>query len=172
MKIQIIISFVLFTLTFPHTNARSQQEDQTLIETTCNHTTKYQLCLDTIRADPKSAGADLAGLGLIVIEAIKKKSKLALSATKRLLRRHPELAKPLQECADVYKAVIKADYPVAVQAIRGNPKFAENGIADVAVEAEYCEGAFKGVAKSPLTAENDAVKNLAVVARAIIRNLL
>ncbi|KAL6503326.1 hypothetical protein OROGR_025249 [Orobanche gracilis] len=167
MKNQIIISFVLLTLTFPHTNAI-----KTLIETTCKHTTKYQLCVDTIRADPKSAGADVAGLGLIVVEAVKAKSKVALYAAKKLLRSRPELAKPLQECIDVYKAVIEADYPEAVQSIRGNPKFAENGMADVAVEADDCEGAFEGMGKSPLTAVNSAVRDLAVVARAIIRNLL
>ncbi|KAL6535670.1 hypothetical protein OROMI_027044 [Orobanche minor] len=172
MKTQIIISFVLFTLTFPRTNARSQLKDQTLIETTCRHTTNYQLCVDTIRADPKSAGEDVAGLGLIVIEAVKAKSKAALSAAKRLLRSRPELAEPLQECASMYRAVIEADYPEAKESIRGNPKFAENGMADAAVEANNCEWAFEGVAKSPLTAVNGAVRDLAVVARAIIRNLL
>ncbi|GFP97225.1 cell wall / vacuolar inhibitor of fructosidase 1 [Phtheirospermum japonicum] len=172
MKTSIIISFVLFALTIIHTNAKSQQNDQNLIETTCKHTPNYPLCIKTIRAEPTSAGADVAGLGFILVEAVKAKSKVALSAARRLSRTQPKLAKPLKECADVYKAVIEADVPEAEQSVRGNPKFAENGMADAAVEADVCEAAFKGVAKSPLTAANNAVRDLAVVARAIIRNLL
>ncbi|KAL3641876.1 hypothetical protein CASFOL_012691 [Castilleja foliolosa] len=172
MKTSIIISFLLLALTIFHTNAKSQQNDQTLIETTCKRTPNYPLCIKTIRAEPTSSNADVAGLGLILVQAVKTKSKMALSSARRLGKTQPKMAKPLKECADVYKAVIEADVPMAEQSIRGNPKFAENGMADAAVEADVCEAAFRGVAKSPLTAENNAVRDVAVVARAIIRNLL
>ncbi|KAK6146246.1 hypothetical protein DH2020_020115 [Rehmannia glutinosa] len=143
----------------------SVEKDENLIETTCKNTPHYQLCINTLRADKGSSGADVAGLGLIMVEAVKAKSKEALSAIKKLQKSQPKLATPLQQCRDMYKAVVSGDVPEAEQSIRGNPKFAENGMADAAVEADDCEAAFQGVAKSPLTAVNTAARELAEVAR-------
>ncbi|KAL7080832.1 hypothetical protein ACP275_14G002800 [Erythranthe tilingii] len=146
--------FLVITLSSVHAMAKSQQKDQNLIESTCKNTPIYQLCIATLRADPGSAAADVAGLALIMIEAVEAKSKEALSA----------------QCKEEYKAVLEGDVPVAKSAVRGNPKFAEGGMADAKVEADDCEDALGG--KSPLTKVNGDVADLAVVARAIIRNLL
>lgn len=157
-----------------HGDAISQQKDQNLIETTCKNTPNYHLCMTTLRANRGSASADVAGLGLIMVGAVKAKSKEALSAINKLSKSgQPKLSQALHQCKEVYNAVLEGDVPEAEQAVRGNPKFAENGMADAAVEADTCEGAFEGVvAKSPLSGVNTAVRDLAVVARAIIRNLL
>ena len=71
-------------------------------------------------------------------------------------------------------AVVKADVPSAIQALDGGqPKFAEDGMADTVVEAEACERSFSGRGqKSPLTQMNKDIENVANVARAIIRMLL
>ncbi|KAL7080831.1 hypothetical protein ACP275_14G002700 [Erythranthe tilingii] len=170
MKIPISIILVLITIAV-HSCAISQEiKDQNLIATTCKNTPNYRLCINTLQADRGSAAADVAGLGLIMVAAVKEKSREALSAVNKLLVKSRTNPKALQQCRDAYKAVLEGDVPEAEQSLRGNPKFAENGMADVAVEADSCEAAFGG--KSPLTVVNKAVRDLAVVARAIIRNLL
>ncbi|KAI3459199.1 hypothetical protein Pfo_015862 [Paulownia fortunei] len=170
---KIPISVILLIFMNLHANAISEQKDQKLMETTCKNTPNYQLCITTLRASRGSATADVAGLGLIMVGAVKAKTKQALSAINKLSKSgNPKLSQALQQCTDAYNAVLKADVPEAVEALtKGDPKFAENGMADAAVEADSCEGGFEG-AKSPLSGVNKAVRDLAVVARAIIRNLL
>ncbi|EYU45481.1 hypothetical protein MIMGU_mgv1a021463mg, partial [Erythranthe guttata] len=130
-------------------------KDQNLIATTCKNTPNYRLCINTLQADRGSAAADVAGLGLIMVAAVKEKSKEALSTVNKLLvKSGSNPKKALQQCRDAYKAVLEGDVPEAEQSLRGNPKFAENGMADVAVEADSCEAAFGG--KSPLTVVNKA----------------
>ncbi|GFQ04444.1 cell wall / vacuolar inhibitor of fructosidase 1 [Phtheirospermum japonicum] len=149
-------------------------KDQTLIETTCKNTPNYQLCISTIHASPSSAGADVAGLGLIVVDAVRAKTEAATSAIDKLKQLHPDMTRALEKCRDTYDAVLKADVPEAVAALKkGIPKFAESGMADVAWEAEICEGGFKEVgAESPLRGVNKDLHDLAEVAVGIIRNLL
>ncbi|KAL7123735.1 hypothetical protein ABFS83_14G002700 [Erythranthe nasuta] len=169
--ISISVFLVLITLiSSVHTMAKSQEKDENLIETTCKNTPIYQLCIATLRADPGSNAADVAGLALIMIGAVEAKSKEALSAVKNLLKSGSGNTEALKQCKDKYKAVLEGDVPVAKSAVRGNPKFAEGGMADAKVEADDCEDGFGG--KSPLTKVNGDVRDLAVVARAIIRNLL
>ncbi|GER38313.1 invertase inhibitor [Striga asiatica] len=178
MKTPIIILYLaLLSPAIVPATAKPPQNNQSLIESICKRTPNYRLCLTTIRADHTSAGSDVAGLGLILIRAVKSETNKALSAAARLVKTHPHLKAPLGKCADVYRAVIEADVPVAEQSIRGNPKFAENGMADVAVEADACERALgrataAAAPETPMTAANRAVRDLAVVARAVIRNLL
>lgn len=146
-----------------------------LIETTCKSTPNYRLCATTLKANPGSNTAgDVADLGLIMVAAVKAKSREALSTIQKLIRRRqPKLSQALERCAEVYKAVVEGDVAVAEQVLRGNPKFAETAMAGVAVEADTCDGAFEGVVvRAPLSGINKAVHDLATVARAIIRNLL
>ncbi|KAL0363694.1 UNVERIFIED_CONTAM: protein LSD1 [Sesamum calycinum] len=138
-------------------------KDQTLIETTCRSTSNYQLCLSTLLANPRSATADVAELGLIIVDAVKAKTETALSGIEELKWLHPELTDALEQCSNSYKAVLKADVPEAVAALtRGVPKFAEFGMVDAAWEAEICEGSFGRVAESPLSDVNRDLHDLAV----------
>ncbi|KAL8490528.1 hypothetical protein ACS0TY_022521 [Phlomoides rotata] len=147
MKNQQIICLILFTLIIIH----QTYADENLIQTTCNNTPNYQLCINTLRASPGSATADMAGLGLIMVAAVKAKSEQALSAVNSLRKSgQPKLSQPLQRCTDFYNGVLKADVPMAEEALRkGDPKFGEDGMVDAAFEAELCEGAFKGVVAPP-----------------------
>lgn len=166
MKISIsLIIFTIITTTTDQTYGISN-----LIETTCKNTPNYRLCINTLMANQGGAATDVAELGLIMVGAVKAKSREALSAVKKLSRNRKVSVEALQRCKDAYEAVVDADVPEAEGSVRGNPKFAENGMADAAVEADNCDGAFGG--KSPLSGVNRAVRELAVVARAIIRNLL
>ncbi|CAK9187620.1 unnamed protein product [Ilex paraguariensis] len=148
------------------------KKDANLIDSTCKHTPYYQLCVSTLRSNPKSSTADVTGLGLIIVGVVKSKSTQALSSINMFLRSKPELKIPLKNCAESYKVVLTADLPEAVEALtKGDPKFAEDGMNDAAREAQSCESGFS-LKKSPLTGLNGAVHDLSVVAASIARMLL
>lgn len=147
--------------------------DEKLISRTCKRTPDNNLCTAIIGANPGGAEADLAGLGLIVVDAIKQKSNEALSIIYKLTKTgQPNLLPPLRRCTQLYKAVLHADLPLVSHTIRGNPKFAETAVADAAAEATLCDRAFRPKSPPELTNLNKHVTRVAQVARAIIRNLL
>lgn len=164
----------LILLTIIHAQANIiQLKDEALIESTCRNTPNYQLCISTLRADPCSAAADVAGLGLIMVDAVRVEAEKAISAIDELRFLHPEDMQALEMCRRVYVAVVKADVPEAVAGLwKGVPKFAEFGMSDVAWEAEICEGSFERAIETPLSQVNEDLRELALVATAIIRELL
>ncbi|XP_071708507.1 cell wall / vacuolar inhibitor of fructosidase 1-like [Rutidosis leptorrhynchoides] len=148
--------------------------DRKLIESTCKSTPSYNLCMSTLLSNPKSTNGDISDLGLIMVGTTNNKVNKAIQHIKFLYTAHPELRHSLNECAQIYVAVVKGVVPSAVQALDGGqPKFAEDGMADTAVETQACERCFSGRGlKSPLTQMNKDIENVANVARAIIRMLL
>ena len=146
-----------------------QPNDLKLIEETCKRTPKPNLCLQLLKGDPRAPSADIAGLALILVDVIKAKANEAEKTIKQLLKQGGN-KKALSECADDYKGILKLDIPQATRAVRGDPKFADDAVSDCAVEADICENRFNG--KSPLTHVNNGMRDVANVARAIIRILL
>lgn len=151
----------------------TQLKDEALIQFACNNTPNYDLCVATLRGHPLSATADVAGLGLILVDVVRSKAEAALSAVEELRRGHPEMGNALDQCRRSYEAVVTADVPEAVAALtKGVPKFAESGMRDAAWEAEICEGSFRRAAATPLSEVNEEIHDLAEVAVGIIRILL
>ncbi|KAK7400866.1 hypothetical protein VNO78_12174 [Psophocarpus tetragonolobus] len=145
-------------------------DDLKLIEKTCNNTPIPNLCLQILKADPRSASADIPHLALIFVDVIKVKANEALIKINKLLKGSGD-KQVLKSCAGAYHAILVGDVPMATQALQlGNPKFAEDAVADSSLEAMDCEEDFKG--KSPLTKENTYMRDVSDVARAVIRNLL
>lgn len=143
-----------------------------LIENTCKNTPNYQLCVSTLQSDPRSFDTDVYGLGLVLVDAVKAKATFTVDSIKKLKGSNPEFILPLIECSILYNAILKADIPEAIEALRkGVPKFAENGMIDAALEVQICENSFKQ-SNSPLTRMNKDVYDLSVVAKSIIRMLL
>ncbi|XP_028760121.1 cell wall / vacuolar inhibitor of fructosidase 1-like [Neltuma alba] len=153
----------------------SSFNDANLIQQTCKHTPNQALCLQYLKSDPRSSDADISGLALIMVDAMKAKAKQALAKIRQELQRrsHSDREKQaLRSCADQYRAVLEADVPEAIAALqKGDPKFAEDGANDAALEANSCESGFSS-GKSPLTPENNALHDIAQVTAAIVRNLL
>ena len=146
-----------------------QPNDLKLIEETCKRTPKPNLCLQLLKGDPRAPSADIAGLALILVEVIKAKAKEVEKTIKQLLKQGGN-KKALSKCAVDYKGILILDIPQATRAVRGDPKFADDAVSDCAVEADICENRFNG--KSPLTHVNNGMRDVANVARAIIRILL
>lgn len=144
-----------------------------LIEETCKQTPNHDLCIQYLQADPHSSDADVTGLALIMVNVIKSKANSALIKIHQLLQRNPEpdQKEALGTCGDRYKAIVEADVPQAIAALqKGDPKFAEDGANDAAIEATSCENSFSG--KSPLTDDNNSMHDAAAVTAAIVRILL
>ncbi|XP_054820280.1 cell wall / vacuolar inhibitor of fructosidase 1-like [Prosopis cineraria] len=176
----LIIVFIVATtsLTSPSHCSRIRMvhsENESLIESTCKQTPNYDLCVQSLKSDPSSSEADVAGLGLIMVKVITAKAKATKNKINNLLQGKDLDRKQkgaLKSCREMYEMVLETDVPEATEALReGNPKFAEDGVKDIGNEATYCEGEFNGT-KSLLKPENEAVRELAWVAVAIVRQLL
>lgn len=162
---------LMFVMMFLISTTRINGSD--LVESTCKRTPNYELCVKVVSADPRAQGAaDMATLAMIMVDAVKAKSEETATMINNLQKTRPDLKTPLEECAFQYKVILTASIPEAHDALRkGNPKFAEDGVAGSSGSAQECELGFqKG--QSPLTAFNTQVHDLSDVARAIIRNLL
>ncbi|MFS8004132.1 putative pectinesterase inhibitor domain, Cell wall/vacuolar inhibitor of fructosidase [Helianthus anomalus] len=165
---------ILFLLFLLQQTLLSAMADIQLIKNTCKGTPSPDLCLKILLAEPKSQNADLTGLALIGVDAVNNKGLEILKQIVDLKKSRPELRPALDQCAEVYHAVVEADVPSSRDALRGGmPKFAEDGMADSAVEAQVCERRFgeHGHA-SPMTGSNNVMHDAANVVRAIIRMLL
>lgn len=143
-----------------------------LISETCNQTPNDRLCISTLRKDNRSRDADIAGLALIMVDAVEDKANSTLESIKELQKSNLKLANALMECKENYNIILKIDIPKSIGSLRKNPRFAEHGMADAVIEAQGCEESFNQQLKSPLTDMNHAVYDLSVVALSIIRMIL
>ena len=166
---------ILDMISIPSSHCRTLilPNNEKLIENTCKKTPSYNVCLQSLRANPGSSGADVNGLAQIMVKVMRAKANDALNRIHELQRvgTGPNQRRALSSCASKYNAIVIGDIPQATEALqKGDPKFAEDGANDAANEATYCESDFNG--KSPLTKQNNAMHDVAAVTAAIVRLLL
>lgn len=147
--------------------------DEKFVKKICKTTENYELCMKYIWADPRAPEADTQTLAIIMIDTVKAKSEETDGLIKRLEKTMPDLKVPLQECAwDYEEVILKTLIKVAYDGVKlGDPKFAEEAMTKLPFTAIGCEQHFPK-AKSPLTAINKLVGDLADVCRDVIRHLL
>lgn len=147
--------------------------DESLITSTCNQTPYKNLCISSLKSDSRSLNTDTAGLALILVEKISEKTKQAIKTVNQNIKttKDPKVLQALKECKEVYNAVIVADVPMAIEALKkGDPKFAEQGAVDAVNEVQSCEEGFrKGM--SPVSGLNKEIGSLAVVVGSISKQL-
>ncbi|WCJ23271.1 cell wall / vacuolar inhibitor of fructosidase 1 [Euphorbia peplus] len=154
------------------THSNTVQSNSNTISQTCKKTPYYDLCLKYLTADPRSSTSDVTGLALIMVDLLKGKTTRSVQFIKQISNQRPELEKPLKDCARKYDVILTANIPVALEALqKGDPKFAEGGMNDAAIEANSCENSFGGK-KSPLSGYNKLLHDTSLVASAIVRQLL
>ncbi|KAI3687644.1 hypothetical protein L1987_81344 [Smallanthus sonchifolius] len=165
---------ILFLLLILQETLLPSMADTKFIENTCKATPSSHLCLKIMLANPKSQNADLTGLALIGVAAVKDKGVEIIQQIVALKKSTPELKQALDYCLDAYHAVVDADVPSSNEALRGGlAKFAEDGMADSVVESQACERRFSEHGeRSPMTNSNNAMNDVANVVRAIVRMLL
>ncbi|KAL3508196.1 hypothetical protein ACH5RR_033578 [Cinchona calisaya] len=143
-----------------------------LISETCDQTPNDRLCVTVLRRDNRSHGADVSGLAMIIIEAVRDEANSTLESIKELKKSNITLANALMECQENYNVIMRIDIPKAIGSLRDNPRFAEHGMADAGIEAQGCEGSLGEQVESPLTDMNSLVNDLSVIALSIIRIML
>ena len=169
-----IFIFLLYTLllSFTHCSVLAHK-NTSFVDKICKQTPYHALCLKTLLSDPRSAGADVRGLAIIMVDVIKRDTVSILSRINELLKKggtDPHTRGALLDCIDKYNAVLKGDVPEAMEALeKGDYKFAEQGATDASLEARVCEENFE---TSPITNMNKLVHHVSLVAASIVRMLL
>ncbi|MED6145644.1 hypothetical protein PIB30_027211 [Stylosanthes scabra] len=170
----ITLFFLIALTSFPstiHCRTLITPNDANLIENTCRRTPNYNVCIQSLKSNLASLSADIRGLALIMVKVMASKATDGLSIIGRLQRGSSGPSPALTSCAGKYNAILVGDIPQATQALQGgNAKFAESAANDAANEATFCENGFTG--RSPITAQNNAMRDVSVVTAAIVRNLL
>ncbi|KAG5560848.1 hypothetical protein RHGRI_004007 [Rhododendron griersonianum] len=141
-----------------------------LIADTCKKTDYPELCISTLRSDPLSKTADVEGLARIVLKVLLVKVNATLNRANDLSKESedPVVKECLNVCASQYDDAIYDEIPEAIENLS---KFAAD---EVIVGALTCEDTFNeepNVRKSPLTADNNMLIQLASVAYKIIASL-
>lgn len=171
----IIISLMITTRSGGGTTTDPAGGLSGLVKSTCKNTPNYNLCVQVLSADHRAGSpkADVSTLAIIVVDAVKAESLKAADKIRELRPRRGDLKAALEKCDFEYnKVILGAVLDEAYEALtKGNPKFAEDAMVGTATSAQSCQDAFGGAA-SPLSSVNARVRDLSVVARAIIRNLL
>ncbi|XP_015867819.2 cell wall / vacuolar inhibitor of fructosidase 1 [Ziziphus jujuba] len=172
--VSIFLVHAFFLLSLPISRCRIFPMDEKFIESTCKQTPNYDLCVSSLKSDPKSSTADVPGLALILVNKIKSQATKTLNHINSLLKRSPGAGKrrALDSCYSKYDAILKGDVPEAIEALtKGDYKFAEDGANDAANEANSCERGFSS-GSSPLTAMNKYIHDVSAIAAALVRTLL
>lgn len=175
----ILKSFMLLFLAFLLLSTQSL--GTSVLEDTCKRAAAsspnigYNFCVTSLRADPRSKNADLAGLGLIALDLVSSKTTQARSHAKDLLR-NPVLVSDkkqcLQQCLELYDDAIDTlkRCKDAYNAKRyGDVNIWVSGAID---DSGTCEEGFKesGLV-SPLTQENHDLTQLGLIVLAITKFL-
>ncbi|CAK8563784.1 unnamed protein product [Lathyrus sativus] len=168
------LSLILCTIAATHCAIIiPQNHNANLIQQTCKKTPKYATCIKTLESDPRSSDVNLQDLAVISLTSIGPALNTALTQITDLVKvnREPAQTEALNSCAERYSAILVGDLPKSIAALKlGDPKLAEEGANDAAVEASSCENGFNG--KSPLTDENADIYDAAIIAAAIVKQLL
>ncbi|KAG4180587.1 hypothetical protein ERO13_A10G174050v2 [Gossypium hirsutum] len=156
-----IISLFILEAVFCFTFFTVSYSDINLIQTNCKKTPFYDLCVLTLKSDPRIVNA---------------KAIATLNQISALLKsvKDPTLEKALEGCIVSYNTIIQGDIPVAIDAIeKNNPKFAVQSATDAGNEAQACENSFaEKASNSPIFSGNKAVHDLSVLLQSIASLLL
>ncbi|KAH7859255.1 hypothetical protein Vadar_033708 [Vaccinium darrowii] len=140
-----------------------------LIADTCKKTEYPRICVSTLRSNPDSKTADVKGLVRIILKAALGKANTILNQANDLLKKTKDrlVRQSLNVCVSVYEEALDEIPEASVNV--GTNNFEANIEASATIDiADDCEESFSN---SPFTADNNAVKQLAVVAVDIIASL-
>ncbi|GLU08544.1 hypothetical protein SLE2022_254500 [Rubroshorea leprosula] len=162
-----IISLLLLQAAFSSIFLPSAHGANTIIQPTCKKTPFYDLCVSVLQTDSRSATADVQGLAVVAADKLAGKSTATLKQITSLAKKDPRY----KACLESYNIVVKYDMQEILQAVSGDPKFAEQGASDVANEADTCGKSIQSF-KSVVADSNKFVHDFSLVVVAIVRLLL
>ncbi|KAK8525401.1 hypothetical protein V6N13_123077 [Hibiscus sabdariffa] len=171
-----VLSFVILQSLFCITLLPLCYSANTLIETTCEKTQFVDLCISTLKSDPRSSTADVAGLAIIAADSAYAKANSTSNQIAVLLKSatDPKLIKALNSCLDSYNSILRVDLPVAILAInKGTPKVAVERATDAENEAQKCEDSVgENSTNSPISGSSKALHDLCGILQSIASLLL
>ncbi|KAI8546922.1 hypothetical protein RHMOL_Rhmol07G0157000 [Rhododendron molle] len=153
---------VLFTLTY---YSRAD-----LIADTCKKTEYPNLCISTLRSNPDSKTADVEGLVRIILKVTFARVNATLDRVNDLLKKTKDrgLKQSLVICASLYGDAVNYEIPRAIQSVGKDNFTARTETTAIVDDADTCEDQF---GESPITAENNIIIQLAIIALGIINRL-
>ncbi|XP_060182038.1 cell wall / vacuolar inhibitor of fructosidase 1-like [Lycium barbarum] len=92
----------------------------------CKQTRDYNLCIETLKTDVYSSGADAKGLARIMIQVARKKAVHNLVYVRKLMiqnPQNPDFKQCLQVCYDDYHLIVTAFIPNALKSLSLNSSF-------------------------------------------------
>ncbi|KAF5727081.1 cell wall / vacuolar inhibitor of fructosidase 1-like [Tripterygium wilfordii] len=177
-KTTLTVMSVLFTslilFTFPAHSSSSIPsiiDSGNIVEQTCRQTPYYDLCVSTLRSNPRSHNANIEELAQIMVDELDSTATNTLRHIRQLLQSGMDQStqEALRSCAERYRVIVRGDVPEAIEAIsKGDYKYAEQGTFDAATEARSCERGFSR-GRSPLSNQNRQVHDTSLVAAAIVK---
>ncbi|KAL6190816.1 hypothetical protein ACLB2K_037210 [Fragaria x ananassa] len=179
MKIVSLLTICIIQIVFlPITHCRAD-----LIDQTCKQTPNYNLCVSSLKSNPRSSATDtdVKGLAIITVEVLKSKANDTLNKIWAQLLRHEDPA--VRNCYDHYGYMVGAFIPdiygditsrgVGGNFVRYNPVQAERRLHDDVIRrVDHCRHGFGKGRRSPFGKENKATREAAVVAAAIYSAVL
>ncbi|XP_061993365.1 cell wall / vacuolar inhibitor of fructosidase 1-like [Rosa rugosa] len=144
--------------------------DAKLIDETCQKTPNPNLCVSSLKSDPRSSDADVKGLGVIMVDVVKAKAIIGQNKAQELLKQSPGDLR-LKVCSGDYDRISNHHVPNALLAFKKDaPDIAEEDMSEAAEEARACESSFSG--GSPLTDVNNVLADVAAITAAIAKELV
>ncbi|EXC13611.1 Putative invertase inhibitor [Morus notabilis] len=144
-----------------HSTLNDNIENEDLVSSTCKKTLYVQLCISSLRSDPRSGSSDLKGLAAIALNLSIAKGVDNLSYIKNLKSEFASNGSQmtfsyLSDCLDVYSDAIQ-NLQDSVQALNDKSYDTLRSLVSAAMtDSETCEDGFKEVKgfRSPLTEQN------------------
>lgn len=158
---------------FPFTSVSSRllvhgnAAEEDLVSATCKKTLYFQLCLSSLRSDPKSQTSDLRGLASIALNLTIANGVSTLSYISNLKSEasyngSQSVSSYLSDCRDVYSDAIQ-NLQDSVQALNDKSYDTLQSLVSAAMtDSETCEDGFKEMKglSSPLTEQNQYFSRL------------
>ncbi|CAK9143269.1 unnamed protein product [Ilex paraguariensis] len=138
---------------------------QDLVSTTCSHTLHFDVCVSSLRSDPRSKTSDVKGLAAIALDLSIGEAKKTISYIDSLKSRADNTqnqSKRLSECMVEYSDALE-NLQEAIQALSKTSIDDVNELATTAMtDSETCKDGFEEVPNShfPLADRNQYFDNL------------
>ncbi|KAI5336232.1 hypothetical protein L3X38_015499 [Prunus dulcis] len=137
-----------------------------LVQETCHKTTNYDLCVSSLKSDPRSSTADAKGLARIALDQTLTNSVDTQARIARLFNETSDeyIRKGLGTCKDEYDLGVGKITEATKNVILSRFVEARNDVADVADEVNTCEESFSRGGRwrqSPLTDRNNVIVRFA-----------
>ncbi|XP_059630023.1 pectinesterase inhibitor-like [Cornus florida] len=167
LLLPIFLSFLFIN----HTHAATNE----LITSICSSTTNPSLCVQSLKSDPRTASADLKGLGAISIDIAQSNAKSTLNMIVSLVKQttDPKLKGRYDTCRENYDDSV-SDFDECRKFLKSGDYASLNTYASSALDGpDTCNDGFEGPPAEPpqLQAANKKLEGLCSIVLAISNRL-